>query len=174
MSAIPLRPLSATRQSHPPSVQFTTEEAPPSASLQDVSGLEGDEDYHELRRGFFENRDGNASDNGDRIHTEWRRWLWYLLEAPSSSSSSVAVHITSTGLICTSALITILETLPAFHATPSHIWFGLETTLVVCFTVEYAARFIAHSESWRSLFLWARCSLTCCFIICACLDTFHA
>jgi len=53
-----------------------------------------------------------------------------------------------------SALVTILETVPAFHSLPGGIWFGLETSLVALFTIEYVARCAATSYSWSSLFGW--------------------
>ncbi|KAG8937133.1 hypothetical protein FRC00_007172 [Tulasnella sp. 408] len=90
-----------------------------------------------------------------RIFTPWKRTLFRLFESPTSSSSAFVIHVTSTGLIVFSAFITILETLPAFHATPSYVWFGIETSLVVLFTMEYIGRFLAHSESWSELLKWA-------------------
>lgn len=84
-----------------------------------------------------------------------KRTLFYLLEDPTSSSSAFLIHIFTTSLIIISALITILETLPPFnHNTPSHVWFGLETALVVCFTVEYACRAYAHSDTWKMFWKW--------------------
>lgn len=90
-----------------------------------------------------------------RIFTPWKRTLFRLFESPTSSSSAFVIHVTSTGLIVFSAFITILETLPAFHATPSYVWFGIETSLVVLFTMEYIGRLLAHSESWSELLRWA-------------------
>jgi potassium voltage-gated channel Shal-related subfamily D protein 2 len=56
-----------------------------------------------------------------------------------------------------SALLTTLSTLPAFHTDTASIktLFGLDTTLVVLFTVEYTARSLAHSDSWRQYYHWA-------------------
>lgn len=87
----------------------------------------------------------------------WKRSLFRLFESPTSSSEAFVIYVASTALIVLSAFITILETLPVFHATPTHVWFGLETSLVVLFTIEYICRFLAHSESWAELLRWAGC-----------------
>ncbi|KAG8949520.1 hypothetical protein FRC04_008453 [Tulasnella sp. 424] len=97
----------------------------------------------------------NAHIVQQRIFTPWKKTLFRLFESPTSSSSAFIIHVTSTALIVFSAFITILETLPAFHATPSYVWFGIETSLVVLFTVEYIGRLLAHSESWSELLGWA-------------------
>ncbi|ESK92115.1 voltage-gatedpotassiumchannel [Moniliophthora roreri MCA 2997] len=88
------------------------------------------------------------------IHPPWKRDLFALLEQPKSSSSAVLVHILMTALILTSALVTVLETVPAFHSISPQVWFGIETTLVAMFTIEYVARCVAWSGTWRSLFKW--------------------
>lgn len=87
----------------------------------------------------------------------WKRTLYKLFESPTSSQSAFLIHVTTTALIVFSACVTILETLPPFHATPTHVWFGIETSLVVLFTVEYVCRLLAHSETWRELFRWCGC-----------------
>ncbi|KAF5342188.1 hypothetical protein D9611_002156 [Ephemerocybe angulata] len=67
-----------------------------------------------------------------------------------TASAAFAVHMVSTAPIVTSALITLLETVPTFH----RVWFGMETGLVVVFTVEYVARVVCWSFSWSSFFRW--------------------
>ncbi|KAI0047162.1 voltage-gated potassium channel [Auriscalpium vulgare] len=88
------------------------------------------------------------------IHPRWKRDLFELLERPTSSSSALLVHWFVTGLIAFSAVVTILETVPAFHEIPGGTWFGLETSIVALFTVEYLARAVAWSYSWGSFFGW--------------------
>ncbi|KAH9964397.1 hypothetical protein BJV74DRAFT_870468 [Russula compacta] len=88
------------------------------------------------------------------ITPAWRLHLFNLLERPNSSAAAVLVHVLVTVLITFSALITVLETVPAFHSLPGGIWFGLETSLVALFTVEYVARCAATSYSWSSFFGW--------------------
>ncbi|SRR6266702_137199 len=103
---------------------------------------------------------------GPTIRPPWRLHLYNLLERPNSSPAAVLVHVLITVLIIFSALVTILETVPAFHSLPGGIWFGIETSLVALFTVEYIARCAATSFS-RSAFLgWAGCtfSFSCCFM----------
>lgn len=82
-----------------------------------------------------------------------------LLEHPTSSPAAFLIHVVTTGIIILSAVITVLETVPAFHSIPGSVWFGLETSLVALFSVEYIARCIAHSYSWTKLFKWMICEL---------------
>jgi hypothetical protein len=98
------------------------------------------------------------------IEPAWRRQLYNLLERPNSSAAAVLVHVLVTALIVFSALVTILETVPVFHSLPGGIWFGLETSLVALFTVEYVARCAATSYSWSALFAWVGCA---CAFLCA-------
>ncbi|OBZ68882.1 Potassium voltage-gated channel subfamily B member 1 [Grifola frondosa] len=77
-----------------------------------------------------------------------------LLEQPTSSQSAFLIHVVTTSLIIISAVVTVLETVPAFHSISGSIWFGLETALVALFTVEYIARCIAHTSSWRGFLKW--------------------
>jgi potassium voltage-gated channel Shal-related subfamily D protein 2 len=111
------------------------------------------------------------------MRSDWRRRLYLLMEEPSSGREAFFVHIMVTGGIIfrwaeylarlpdsllntsarTSALLTTLSTLPSFHTDPSHIraLFGLDTTIVVLFTIEYLARTLAHSDSWTMYYNWA-------------------
>lgn len=91
------------------------------------------------------------------IRPEWKRNIHELLEHPNSSLSAFVVHITITGLILLSAGVTILETIPFFHSTSPSVWFGIETSLVVLFTVEYIARAIAWSSTWKLFMGWFIC-----------------
>ncbi|KAF8342408.1 hypothetical protein F5887DRAFT_975123 [Amanita rubescens] len=88
------------------------------------------------------------------IRPAWKRNLNALLEHPTSSPSAFIIHMFTTFLILLSALVTVLETVPAFHSIPTRIWFGLETSLVALFTVEYIARCLAWSSTWLSLLKW--------------------
>lgn len=56
-----------------------------------------------------------------------------------------------------SAILTTLSTLPAFHTDPSSskTLFGLDTTLVVLFTIEYITRSLGHSDSFAQYYTWA-------------------
>lgn len=92
------------------------------------------------------------------IHPSWKRDLHALLEQPTSSSSAFVVHSLSTFLIVLSALVTVLETVPAFHSISTRFWFGIETSLVALFTVEYIARCFAWSSTWSSFFGWVFCT----------------
>lgn len=104
-------------------------------------------------------RGGRASPSM-MITPAWRLHLYNLLERPNSSAAAVLVHVLVTFLIVFSALVTILETVPgALHSLPGGLWFGLETSLVALFTVEYVARCAATSYSWSGLFGWVGCAL---------------
>ncbi|KAF8326877.1 uncharacterized protein EI90DRAFT_1884430 [Cantharellus anzutake] len=106
-----------------------------------------------LRSRLFANT-GQNLDNPDELHSPLKHTIYDLMEDPTSSTAAFVVHVFTTSLIVLSAVITVLETLPPFHSTPSLVWFGLETALVVCFTVEYLCRAFAHSETQSSLWKW--------------------
>jgi potassium voltage-gated channel Shal-related subfamily D member 2 len=106
---------------------------------------------------------GRSSSSSSRpmimiISPPWRLHLYNLLERPNSSPAAMLVHVLVTVLITFSALVTILETVPAFHSLPGGLWFGLETSLVALFTVEYVARCAATSFSWSAFFGWVGCT----------------
>ncbi|KAI0027806.1 hypothetical protein K488DRAFT_60392 [Vararia minispora EC-137] len=134
MSSIPLNSIGSPRGHSPSS---------PPRDIEDV--------FPEAERGGPE--DEPISTSAAKA-PQWKRDLYALLEHPTSSPSAFVVHIFTTGLIIISALVTILETVPAFHEISGGTWFGLETTLVALFTVEYVARCVAWSLSWRTLFQW--------------------
>lgn len=110
--------------------------------------------------GQAEFQNGLAYDNADEVRTlppSWQKELYMLVEQPTSSHAAFLIHIFTTSLIVVSAVVTVLETVPAFHSIPGGVWFGLETTLVVLFTIEYIARCIAHATSWTRFFKWVVC-----------------
>lgn len=80
-----------------------------------------------------------------------------LLERPTSSSPAFFVHVFITFLIVLSSLVTVFETVPAFHTISGRIWFGFETSMVALFTVEYIARCLARSSSVNSFMGWVIC-----------------
>lgn len=100
----------------------------------------------------------DAGPNLAATHSPWKRELYSLLEQPTSSQSAFLIHILMTALIVISGVVTVAETVPAFHAVPPRFWFGVETTLVALFTVEYAARCVAWSGTWLDLFKWIICA----------------
>ncbi|KAF6750924.1 hypothetical protein DFP72DRAFT_908837 [Ephemerocybe angulata] len=52
------------------------------------------------------------------------------------------------------ALITVLETVPTFYRVNNRVWFGKEAGLVMVFILEYVARVVCWSLSWASSFGW--------------------
>ncbi|KAH9851494.1 voltage-gated potassium channel [Lenzites betulinus] len=93
-------------------------------------------------------------DEARNIPSSWQKDLYMLVEQPTSSQAAFLIHLFTTFLIVGSAVVTVLETVPAFHSISARVWFGLETTLVVLFTIEYVARCIAHATSWTRFFKW--------------------
>ncbi|KIK06346.1 hypothetical protein K443DRAFT_129929 [Laccaria amethystina LaAM-08-1] len=130
-----------TRIRPPPlnSNRFTEEYRPPSPEdVHDVFPLSTSYDDHpELT-----------------MQPPWKRALYELLEQPTSSPSAFLIHMVTTILIVVSAVVTVLETVPTFHSISTRIWFGVETTLVALFTVEYIARCVAWSSTWMALLGW--------------------
>ncbi|KAH9166729.1 hypothetical protein EDB89DRAFT_2002058 [Lactarius sanguifluus] len=102
-----------------------------------------------------------SAHEGPKVGPPWRLYLYNLLERPNSSPAAVLVHVLITVLIIFSALVTILETVPAFHSLPGGIWFGIETSLVALFTIEYIARCAATSFSWSAFFRLGRMYVLC-------------
>ncbi|TFK52680.1 voltage-gated potassium channel [Heliocybe sulcata] len=96
----------------------------------------------------------HGGDDVAHIHPRWKRDLYELLERPTSSPSAFMVHVLTTSLIVASALVTVTETVPAFHHISGGLWFGLETSLVALFTVEYVARCTARSYSLGAFVAW--------------------
>ncbi|KAI0693289.1 hypothetical protein C8T65DRAFT_65418 [Cerioporus squamosus] len=104
-----------------------------------------------------EYQDELAYDNENgatRVPPSWQKDVYMLLEQPTSSQAAFLVHFFTTFLIVFSAVVTVLETVPAFHSISGSVWFGLETTLVVLFTIEYIGRCVAHGTSWKRFFKW--------------------
>jgi potassium voltage-gated channel Shal-related subfamily D member 2 len=106
--------------------------------------------------------DAQVSPEGLENAPSWKRELYSLFEQPNSSTAAFILHFSLTGLIVLSALVTVLETVPALHSTNGRVWIGLETSFVVLFTFEYIARSLAWSITWRSYFQWTLCA---CFIL---------
>ena len=91
-----------------------------------------------------------------RMTSRWKQRLYLLMEEPSSSREAFYVHLCVTGAILVSTVLTTLSTLPTFHtdSVSARTLFGLDTMLVILFTVEYGARLAAHSDSWRQVWRW--------------------
>ena len=121
-------------------VRFFTEEQPPT-SPEDL----------------FQQSQSYEDDQLLGIQPPWRRELFQLLEQATSSGTAFFLHIFLTFLIVFSALVTIMETVPAVHSISTRVWFGVETTVVVLFTMEYIERCLAWSSTWKSLFYWVIC-----------------
>ena len=66
--------------------------------------------------------------------------LYNLLKRPKLSLAVLLVHVLVTTLITFSNSVTILKTMPVFRSLPGRIWFGIKTSLVVLFTVEYVTQ----------------------------------
>jgi potassium voltage-gated channel Shal-related subfamily D protein 2 len=135
-------PIELNRLRRPPPLQnpayFTEEHSPPVSPSNFVAQNAEEEDAL-------------------NIQPPWKRSLYQLLEQPTSSPAAFVFHMFSTFLIILSAIITVLETVPAVHSISIRTWFGLETSIVALFTMEYAARCVAWSNTWSSLLYWTFC-----------------
>ena len=133
-----------TRLNRPPplALRFFTEERPPQ-SPNDAN------DPYPVSTSY--------EDESIALHPLWKRQLFQLMEQPTSSTSAFVIQMFSTFLIVFSALVTVLETVPAVHSISTKVWFGVETSVVALFTVEYIARCVAWSTTWMSLFGWMIC-----------------
>lgn len=138
--AIPLSRITTPRSASP---YVAAPDSPGQAEIQNVFGYE-------------------EPDEALNISRPWQRNLYMLVEQPTSSQPAFLVHLFTTFLIVLSAVVTVLETVPAFHSISGSFWFGLETTLVVLFTIEYTARCIAHATSWMRFFKWVTCECISC------------
>jgi hypothetical protein len=107
---------------------------------------------------IFPQPQSNDDKTLSEINPPWRRHLFAVLEQPKSSSSAFLLHSLTTFLIVFSALVTVLETVPTFHIISIRSWFGVETSIVALFTVEYIARCLAWSNSWLGLLKWVTCT----------------
>ncbi|KAF9113266.1 hypothetical protein BGX27_001910 [Mortierella sp. AM989] len=97
--------------------------------------------------------DSNSSANtqANAIRNPFKRRLYLLLEDPSSSNAAFALNVWVSFAIVLSAVITTIETIPAFRSTDSKVWFYFETIMVAFFTIELIARIICHSDSLKQL-----------------------
>ncbi|EIW74567.1 voltage-gated potassium channel [Coniophora puteana RWD-64-598 SS2] len=132
--------LSRLRSPNGTTSRFTTEDIPPPTPthIEDI----------------FQSSSSTTLAPPDPAVSPWKRTLFDLLEEPTSSPGAFLVHVLTTSLIVISALVTILETVPSFHGKSFRVWFGLETSLVVLFTIEYVARCFAWSATWMGLAKW--------------------
>jgi potassium voltage-gated channel Shal-related subfamily D member 2 len=143
MSSGPSIPLTRIRSVDPRS-SFLSEDRRPQSPSHDVNDI-------------FPYSLSLDQDALDAIRPPWRRDLHALLEQPTTSSAAFFIHAFLTFLIITSAFVTVLETVPAFHSISARVWFGLETSLVALFTMEYVARCLAWSNTWMDLAKWIFC-----------------
>ncbi|KAJ1679981.1 hypothetical protein EV182_000927, partial [Spiromyces aspiralis] len=99
--------------------------------------------------------DNSREAEANSIRSGWKRELFLLFEDPSSSSSAFVVNIFVTLMIVFSAVLSTVETIPSIREGHPRIWFGLETGVIVVFTIEFVLRFCGHSGSWRQI--WNHC-----------------
>ncbi|KAG0237587.1 hypothetical protein BGX31_003544 [Mortierella sp. GBA43] len=92
-----------------------------------------------------------SNSQANAIRNPLKRKLFLLLEDPSSSNAAFALNVWVSFAIVLGAVITTIETIPSFRSTDSKIWFDFETIMVAFFTIEFIARVIAHSDSFKQL-----------------------
>jgi len=112
-------------------------------------------------RGVNESFDRSSANNteANSMRTDWKRELFLLLEDPSSSNAAFMVHVFVSFSIVLSAVLTTIETIPTYRSTASSVWFNFETTIVAVFTIEYALRLLAHSDSIKQLWKFIKAPL---------------
>lgn len=64
---------------------------------------------------FTHNQEDYDQSQVDSIHPAWKRELFALLEQPNSSVGAFLIHFLMTFFILVSAIVTVLETVPAFQ-----------------------------------------------------------
>lgn len=108
-----------------------------------ITNLDEDDEPHTP----FDAVDRDAVEAQNITH-KFKRKLYLLMEDPASSSAAFWVNVLISGLIVFSAIMTTIETIPAFRSAESNkVWFKLETIMVSIFSLEYILRMIAHSDS---------------------------
>jgi voltage-gated potassium channel Kch len=75
-----------------------------------------------------------------------RRWVWLLIEEPTSSNVAQAISIFIIGLIICSIAGFILETAPEFYRASPAAFNVLEVTCTAAFTLEYFVRLAVCNE----------------------------
>jgi len=75
-----------------------------------------------------------------------------LLEDPSSSDAAFRVNVLVSFMIVLGTLISTIETMPYVRSSGNRLWFDIETSIVVIYTIESILRLLAHSDSWSQLF----------------------
>jgi len=78
--------------------------------------------------------------------TSTRRWVWLLLEEPSSSTSATALSLFIICFIVVSIAGFILETVPSLYYASPPAWAALEVACTGIFTLEYLARLMVCEE----------------------------
>ncbi|CED85353.1 voltage-gated potassium channel [Phaffia rhodozyma] len=146
-------PPSLTRKDLPASLNFTVDETHHPADLnRQIHDPDGTHSGHTSGNTVAMLGLGNDDDTWDiarGMKSGWRRQLFLMMEEPTSSDMAFHIHWGVTALILISACLTVFSTLPGFHKNPllARSLFGLDTTIVVLFTVEYLARLLAHSDN---------------------------
>mmetsp|Transcript_41404 Transcript_41404/g.65602 ORF Transcript_41404/g.65602 Transcript_41404/m.65602 type:complete len:463 (-) Transcript_41404:156-1544(-) len=79
-----------------------------------------------------------------------RRWIWLLLEEPSSSQAAQALSITIIACIIFSIIGFILETVPEIYAASPDAWMALEVICNSIFTLEYLLRLGVCEEAGQT------------------------
>lgn len=79
-----------------------------------------------------------------------RRWIWLLLEEPTSSQAAQALSIMIIGCIILSIVGFILETVPEIYAASPTAWAVLEVVCSAIFTLEYLGRLAVCEEAGQT------------------------
>ncbi|KAJ1827550.1 hypothetical protein LPJ56_001608 [Coemansia sp. RSA 2599] len=117
-------------------------------------------DYVRTQVEQMESVDNQRGQEAMRIRSKWKRELFLLFEDPSSSPSAFVINVFVTFMIIFSAVLTTIETIPALRKGNSQMWMALELIIVAVFTLEFALRFLGHTDSWRQAWNHAKSLVT--------------
>lgn len=111
----------------------------------------------------FEESERHVNPKAELIQNEFKKKLYLLLEDPSSSRAALYTTLFISFNIILSTIVATVETMPSLYSDEKGIWMAreaLEIFIVICFTLEFIFRVIAHSDTWGSLMNLAKSPLS--------------
>jgi len=84
-------------------------------------------------------------------------FIWDMFEDTEGSALSSYINFWIMGLIVASAIVAIVETIPAIHKSQDKLWFFCETFFVANFTIEFVSRAITapiKRDFWTTAMNW--------------------
>ncbi|RKP11403.1 hypothetical protein BJ684DRAFT_18004, partial [Piptocephalis cylindrospora] len=104
---------------------------------------------------------GHMDDIAVYIRDERIRWVYLLIEDPSSSKMAFYVSVFVAISILFGAFITVIETIPFLRSDELNIgWSAIDTAIILIYTIELALRIFAHSDRLEHFVNFALSPLT--------------